>query len=95
MSDDVKYILIFFICFTQVTYNYKIKLEKNSGDPVNTHCECPSGRGPHGSCKHVAAVLMMITDFTTTGNYTIDKSCTDTLMMFNKPKTSYSGKLNE
>ncbi|VDI42211.1 Hypothetical predicted protein, partial [Mytilus galloprovincialis] len=75
----------------RVTYNYRLKLEKSSGDPLNSHCECPAGRGPHGSCKHVAAVLIMISDFITTGNVNTGRSCTDTLMMFTKPKSSYSG----
>ncbi|VDI46737.1 Hypothetical predicted protein [Mytilus galloprovincialis] len=75
----------------KVTYNYRLKLEKSSGDPLNSHCECPAGRGPHGSCKHVAAVLIMISDFITTGNVNTGRSCTDTLMMFTKPKSSYSG----
>ncbi|CAC5364071.1 unnamed protein product [Mytilus coruscus] len=73
-----------------VTYNYRLKLEKSSGDPLNSHCECPAGRGPHGSCKDVAAVLIMISEFITTGNVNIERSCTDTLMMFTKPKSSYS-----
>ncbi|VDI43683.1 Hypothetical predicted protein, partial [Mytilus galloprovincialis] len=72
----------------RVTYNYRLKLEKSSGDPLNSHCECPAGRGPHGSCKHVAAVLIMISDFITTGNVNTGRSCTDTLMMFTKPKSS-------
>lgn len=30
------------------------------GEIVNSHCECPAGKGPHGSCKHVAAVSFIL-----------------------------------
>ncbi|XP_062603717.1 uncharacterized protein LOC134265512 [Saccostrea cucullata] len=76
----------------RVSYIYKIKLDKKSGDPVNTHCECPAGKGPHGSCKHIAAVLLMIKEFTESRELRLGKSCTDTLMMFTKPKSSYDVK---
>lgn len=75
----------------KVTYNYKIKLEKSSGDPMNSHCECPSGKGPHGTCKHVAAVMLMLQEFVNTGDIEVEKSCTDSLQMFHKPRCLYSG----
>ncbi|XP_021369785.1 uncharacterized protein LOC110460902 [Mizuhopecten yessoensis] len=77
---------------SDVTYNYKIKLEKISGDPVNTHCECPAGKGPHGTCKHDAAVLLMIEHFTDSGTMKVQKSCTENLQNFHKPKFLYDGK---
>jgi len=44
----------------KVTYSYKLKLSKEHGEIINTHCECPAGKGPHGTCKHIAAVLFML-----------------------------------
>jgi uncharacterized Zn finger protein len=59
---------------------------------MNSHCECPAGKGPHGTCKHIAAVLLMLIDFVTTGEIEVEKSCTDNLQTFHKPKNYYSGK---
>lgn len=59
---------------------------------MNSHCECPAGRGPHGTCKHIATVFLMMKEFTESGTLRVAKTATDNLMMFNKPKTVYSGK---
>ncbi|XP_062616798.1 uncharacterized protein LOC134278502 [Saccostrea cucullata] len=76
----------------KVTYNYKLRLEKQSGDILSSHCECPAGKGPNGTCKHLAAVMVMLERFTGLGELTgIEKTCTENLMMFNKPKTSHKG----
>lgn len=49
----------------------KLKLEKDSGDPINSECECPAGKGPHSTCKHVAAVLLVLQEFSLSGNLQI------------------------
>ena len=77
-----------------MTYNYRVKIEKESGDPVNTECECPSGKGPHGTCKHLAAVLLVLEEFVNTGTLAIQKTCTENLQTFNRPKTSFKGTIN-
>lgn len=74
-----------------MTYNYKIKLEKSTGEPLNSHCECPAGKGPHGTCKHVAAVLLMLVEFVNSGKIAVEKSCTDNLQTFHKPKNFHTG----
>ncbi|XP_056005483.1 uncharacterized protein LOC125659233 [Ostrea edulis] len=74
-----------------VTYNYKIKIEKESGDPVNSECECPSGKGPHGTCKHLAAVFIVLEEFVQTGNLSIQKTCTENLQTFHRPKALFKG----
>ena len=79
--------------FEQVTYNYKIKLTKETGEPVNSHCECPAGKGPHGTCKHIAAVLLMLVEFVESGQIDVERSCTDNLQTFHKPKNAYNGKI--
>nr|XP_022307572.1 uncharacterized protein LOC111113571 [Crassostrea virginica] len=76
---------------TRVTYNFKLKLDKNSGDIVNSHCECPAGRGPHGTCKHLAAVALLLLTFAEGKGLYIKRSCTENLQTFHKPKHSYSG----
>lgn len=83
---------MYVIFIIQVTYNYKLRLEKQSGDILSSHCECPAGKGPNGTCKHLAAVMVMLEKFIGLGELTgIEKTCTESLMMFNKPKTSHKG----
>ncbi|XP_076091240.1 uncharacterized protein LOC143063144 [Mytilus galloprovincialis] len=76
----------------QVTYNYKLKMEKGSGSPVNSQCECPAGKGPHATCKHIAAVLLMLEEFSQSGQLAVEKSCTEGLQTFNQPRAYYTGK---
>ena len=32
-------------------------------DIAHAQCECPAGIGPHGSCKHIAALSYTLADF--------------------------------
>ncbi|CAG2203849.1 unnamed protein product [Mytilus edulis] len=75
----------------KVTYNYKIKIDRCTGEPLNSHCECPAGKGPHGTCKHIAAVMMMLMHFIQTGDVQVEKCCTENLQTFHKPKAFYNG----
>jgi len=75
-----------------VTYNYKIRVNRATGEPLNSHWECPAGKGPHGTCKHIAAVFLMILHFINTGDVQVEKCCTDNLQTFHKPKAFYNGK---
>jgi hypothetical protein len=75
-----------------VTYNYKIRVNRATGQPLNLQCECPAGKGPHGTCKHIAAVFLMILHFINTGDVQVEKCCTDNLQTFHKPNAFYNGK---
>ncbi|XP_050388704.1 uncharacterized protein LOC126807882 [Patella vulgata] len=75
----------------KLTYNYKLSVEKSSGEIVNSHCECPAGKGPHGTCKHLAAVLLMLVKFIEDGQCKIKRSCTENLQSFHMPKRQYEG----
>jgi len=75
----------------KVSYNVKIKVTSITGDIVNSDCECPAGKGPHGICKHVAAILLMLHQFWDTGDLLCRKSCTDTLQTFHQPRQLYDG----
>lgn len=68
------------------SYNFKIGIDKRTGDPLNSHCECPAGKGPHGTCNHVAAVLLMVESFIEKGKLAVRKGCTDNLQSFHIPK---------
>ncbi|WAR12346.1 EXO-like protein [Mya arenaria] len=71
-----------------VTYSYKLKLCKENGEVLNSHCECPAGKG---TCKHLAAVLIMFSDFVSGNNPNVQMTCTEILQTFHKPKKQYSG----
>ena len=75
----------------KLNYNLKLKLDFNTSEIVNSHCECPSGKGPHGTCKHVAAVLIVMEKFINGGPLFISKSCTENLQAFHKPKKLFGG----
>jgi hypothetical protein len=74
-----------------VTYSYKLKLRKENGEVLNSHCECPAGKGPLGTCKHLAAVLIMLSEFVSGNNPNVQRTCTEILQTFHKPKKQYSG----
>lgn len=63
-------------------------MDKRTGDTLNSDCECQAGKGPHGICKQLAAVLLMLQHFTETGSVVIYKICTENLQLFNKPKAT-------
>lgn len=68
-----------------------MKVDKTSGSPVNSHCECPAGKGPSATCKHIAAVMLMLENFLRNGEIMIKKSCTEGLQTFHQPRTYYNG----
>jgi len=69
----------------------KLKVNSTAGDITNSECECPAGKGPHGTCKHVAAMLGMLEVFRRTGDLLCRKSCTDRLQTFHHPRQVYDG----
>ncbi|XP_074643803.1 uncharacterized protein LOC141915295 isoform X2 [Tubulanus polymorphus] len=78
----------------KISYSYQISLSQTTGEFRNSHCECPAGKGPNGTCKHVAAVLLMFANFVSSDGPNapeILKSCTENLQTFHKPKSVYTG----
>lgn len=73
-----------------VSYNVKLVVSK-TGEVLNSHCECPSGIGPHGSCKHLTATLIVLATFVKDGELRVVKSCTETLQTFQKPTKLHQG----
>ena len=37
----------------KTSYICQLTVKKESGEAQNSHCDCPAGAGPHGTCKHV------------------------------------------
>lgn len=72
----------------RIIYDSKVVLNGN-GEPVYSHCDCTAGAGPHGTCKHVVGLLMSMSQFKATGELNFQKSCTDELQTFNRPKKQH------
>lgn len=75
----------------KIRYSFKLKMDTKTAEIKNSHCECPSGKGPHGTCKHIAAVLLMLEKFIKGENVQIAKTCTEDLQTFHVPKQVYEG----
>ena len=74
----------------KVSYSIKVRVGEE-GDITNAHCECPAGKGPHSTCKHVASICWLLVDFKKTGLIQTNKSCTDNLMTFHQPIKEHTG----
>ena len=69
----------------------KIDISVNASDICGAECSCPAGRGPHGSCKHIAASLFALENFYSTykevqassNDDDNDLSCTSKLQTWN------------
>ena len=74
-----------------VWYSVCLRLNKKTGEILNSKCECPAGAEPYSRCKHVAAVVVLIDTFVTTGGLKIRSIATDKLQTFHKPRRTYTG----
>lgn len=73
-----------------VAYNFKLCF-KNHCEPIHSHCECPAGVGPKGTCKHIAAVLLCLYKFAIEGELLVGKACTEELQTFHHPAKKHKG----
>ena len=77
---------------TTMTYNMKLVIDAGeNGEVMQSHCECPAGRGPTGTCKHTVAVLLVLVKFADDGILEVQHSCTDELQTFKKPTGTHKG----
>ena len=66
---------------------YKLKLALNSQcDVIAAECGCPTGKAPHGSCKHIGALCYAFAEFCTLGIPPQFLTCTNRLQSWNKPR---------
>ena len=70
-------------------YKIKVNIFVCSSSVMFAECGCPTGLGPHGSCKHVDAILHALEDFHHL--YMVlkdddDESCTSRLQTWNQPR---------
>ena len=40
----------------------RVALKSEEYDVVLAECGCPAGKGPHGSCEHIAALIYALAD---------------------------------
>ena len=74
-----------------VAYNSKIVIHSKMGEVLNSDCDCPAGKGPHATCKHVVAIPLVLEKFAGSDELNVEKSCTDVLQTFRKPAKIHPG----
>ena len=74
------------IAFLLLLFWFKLKIHKSTGEVLNSHCECPDGKGPSGICKHIDAVLLMLSNCIGGSDQEVESACMEFLQTFHKPK---------
>ena len=70
-------------------YVVYVKINKESCDVNEATCSCPAGRGPLGSCKHIAALCFSLENFVKTRDVSLalgEGACTAALQKWNQPR---------
>ena len=70
-------------------YELQMCIDTSNSSVKGAECTCPAGRGPSGSCKHIAAFCFALEDFVRTRdklNSNDQVSCTSVLQQWNKPR---------
>ena len=77
-------------CLPEMKKNevYSVELSQDvvSGDITSALCGCTAGRGPKGSCKHIAAVCYALEEFNRIKMTTEYTACTSKLQEWNRPR---------
>ena len=67
-------------------YNLLMSIDQNCYDITAASCDCPAGKGPSASCKHVGALCYALVEFCASGKIPDFLTCTDRLQQWNKPR---------
>ena len=70
-------------------YNIKLSLCNNGeqeGEIMLASCACPAGKGPRGSCKHIAALCYALEEFVRLKCTREFETCTWRLQTWNQPR---------
>ena len=93
VSDSTMNVYVKATCLPEMkkdrTYSLFLTIEKSSINVSSAKCSCPAGKGPHGSCKHLAALCFAIEDFVKTRNIAFEQgeeACTSVLQKWNQPR---------
>ena len=70
------------------TYGVELAIAAKSIPAIEwAKCDCPAGKGPHGSCKHLAALMYALEDFSRTiASLDANTSVTSKLQQWNIPR---------
>ena len=63
-----------------------MSIDQNSYDITAASCNCPAGKGPSASCKHVGSLCYALVEFYASGKLPEFLTCTDRLQQWNKPR---------
>ena len=70
-------------------YAVSATINQQTNDVVEAACSCPAGRGPQGSCKHLAALCFCVESFVRARDISLDlgeEACTAALQKWNQPR---------
>ena len=67
-------------------YKIQMQLEEASFDIHSAQCGCPAEKGPHASCKHIAALCYALEEFSRVRQLPDFLTSTDRLQTWNQPK---------
>ena len=67
-------------------YKLHLQLDSVSSEIISARCGCPAGKGPHVSCKHVAALCYALVEFNRIRRLPDFQTCTDKLQEWNRPR---------
>ena len=67
-------------------YKLLISLNDSSYDIIHAQCECPAGKGPTATCKHIGALCYTFQNFCERGALPDFLTCTQKLQQWNQPR---------
>lgn len=67
-------------------YKIRLVLSSHKSDVLQAQCGCPAGRGPNGSCKHIAALCYALEEFSRIHQVRENLPCTSQLQAWNQPR---------
>ena len=70
-------------------YNLTLRISVETSSVDFAECSCPAGRGPHGSCKHIAPTMFVLENFYSfyeEARSEDEISCTSKLQKWNQPR---------
>jgi len=67
-------------------YKLLLSLNYNSFDIIHAQCECPAGKGPTATCKHIGALCYTFQNFCEHGMLPNFLTCTQKLQEWNRPR---------
>ena len=67
-------------------YKILLYMDANVYDVIGAEWGCPAGKGPCGSCKHIAALCYALEEFSRLDKLPEYVACTDKIQQWNKPR---------